>query len=68
MDKNEICFEEKINIENSIEVNQLFECSQLYIDSYDFKQYKAKENIIELKEEDIFKKWFQYGKLSYLSS
>ena len=62
LDKNEICFEEKINIENSIEVNQLFECSQLYIDPYDFKQYKTKENIIELEEEDIFKNLFQYGK------
>jgi hypothetical protein len=47
LDKNEKCFQEKINIENSIEVDQLFECSQLYIDPYDFKQYKAKENIIE---------------------
>ena len=62
LDKNEICFEEKINIEDSIEVDQLFECSQLYIDPYGFKQYKEKENIIELKEEDIFKKLFQYGK------
>jgi hypothetical protein len=62
LDKNEKCFQEKINIENSIEVDQLFECSQLYIDPYDFKQYKAKENIIELKEDDIFKNLFQYGK------
>ena len=62
LDKNEKCFEEKISIEDSIEVNQLFECSQLYINPVDYQKYSKKENYIDLKEDEILKKIFIYGK------
>ena len=62
LDKNEICFGDEIKIEDSIEVDQIFECSKLYVDPYDFEKYKAKENVIELNDDDIFKKLFQSGK------
>ena len=67
LDKDEICFQDEIKIEDSIEVDQIFECSKLYVDPYDFEKYKAKENVIELNDYDIFKKLFKNGKNYHIS-